>query len=197
MSSIFQSISNALRKTKYYKQSVDEALQGSKKLAKTTPDKHLENPIMVIQKGINMRLSRHFSSKEFDCKCSYPDCKYTLIDRRVVLSLEELRREVNRPIRINSAYRCEKHNADIGGHKNSKHKLGLAVDIPTVGSEGMKKAINEGLKKRFPFILIYPSKRNFTHADFREAPAPEIPEAWSHDAYANKPPKEYMKSQRR
>ena len=43
--------------------------------------------------------------------------------------LVNLRRELDFPFPINSAYRCKQHNANIGGHKKSYHLLGRAVDI--------------------------------------------------------------------
>lgn len=43
--------------------------------------------------------------------------------------LQRLRDKFNKPININSGYRCELHNSVIGGSKNSQHKLGLAADI--------------------------------------------------------------------
>lgn len=38
------------------------------------------------------------------------------------------------PFVINSAYRCEKHNAKVGGVPWSAHTRGLAVDIRASGS---------------------------------------------------------------
>src|SRR5690606_25195101 len=45
-------------------------------------------------------------------------------------SLEELIRAIgNRPIIINSGYRCPTHNRNVGGAKNSQHMYGKAADI--------------------------------------------------------------------
>jgi uncharacterized protein YcbK (DUF882 family) len=38
------------------------------------------------------------------------------------------------PFVINSAYRCEKHNAKVGGVPGSAHTNGLAVDLAAHGS---------------------------------------------------------------
>jgi uncharacterized protein YcbK (DUF882 family) len=43
--------------------------------------------------------------------------------------LQRLRDKFNKPININSGYRCELHNSVIGGSKNSQHLKGLAADI--------------------------------------------------------------------
>ena len=43
--------------------------------------------------------------------------------------LETVRNQFNRPVKINSACRCESHNKSVGGSQGSKHKLGIAADI--------------------------------------------------------------------
>lgn len=43
--------------------------------------------------------------------------------------LQALRGAVDRPLRINSAYRSPLHNARVGGAPKSRHKIGDAFDI--------------------------------------------------------------------
>ena len=43
--------------------------------------------------------------------------------------LNEIREKYGKPIYINSGYRCDELNALVGGVKDSKHRLGLAVDL--------------------------------------------------------------------
>ena len=45
--------------------------------------------------------------------------------------LEKMRTKCGEPLIINSGYRCETHNANIGGAKNSYHTLGDAADVAT------------------------------------------------------------------
>lgn len=53
-------------------------------------------------------------------------------------SLEELRRIIgNRPIIVNSMFRCRIHNADVGGSPNSQHLFGMAADIVIPASMGV------------------------------------------------------------
>lgn len=80
-------------------------------------------------KGQKVRLSPHFSSTEFDCSCNYSTCAKTLISDSLIHMLEQLRTAVGTPIHINSGYRCERHNAKIGGEPHSQHVLGKAADI--------------------------------------------------------------------
>ena len=46
-----------------------------------------------------------------------------------VLILEPLRIALNRPVTINSGYRCKKVNEGVGGVASSHHLLGLAADM--------------------------------------------------------------------
>lgn len=43
--------------------------------------------------------------------------------------LNEIREKYGKPIYINSGYRCDELNSLVGGVKDSKHRLGLAVDL--------------------------------------------------------------------
>ena len=77
----------------------------------------------VLDKAKNVK---HFKVKEFACK----HCGEIKIDINLLVKLEELRRAIgNRPIIINSGYRCPTHNKNVGGAKNSQHLYGKAADI--------------------------------------------------------------------
>lgn len=113
-----------------------------------------------MRKDINdFQISEHFNLKEFACKC----CNQVKIAKEVVDKLEVLRKKINKPIIINSGYRCEKYNAKVGGVKNSYHTQGLAVDIYVEGIslEELAKMCEEA---GFNGIGIYLSK-NFVHCD--------------------------------
>lgn len=86
--------------------------------------------IYAYEKSKKKSLSKHFNSMEFHCSCSSPLCNYTLVSPVLVEHLEQLRVACgNRPIKINSGYRCQSHNEDVGGVPKSKHTLGWAADI--------------------------------------------------------------------
>ena len=70
---------------------------------------------------------RHFVPKEFQCKC----CGRGHVDASLVLMLDVLRTYFGQPIRINSGFRCEPHNQEVGGAPGSRHLIGLAADIST------------------------------------------------------------------
>lgn len=73
-----------------------------------------------------------FQLKEFRCPC----CKKGLVAVQLVYFLDELRRVWDGPIRVNSAWRCPRHNKDVGGAQSSRHLIGCAADIsPVYGME--------------------------------------------------------------
>lgn len=117
---------------------------------------------MAYTKGVKVKLSNNFNSTEFDCHGS-GCCSTTEIDPKLVEYLQKIRDHFNAPVTINSAYRCEKHNAKIGGASKSKHKYGQAADIVVKGvapAEVAKYAESIGIKG----IGLYSS---FVHIDTR------------------------------
>jgi uncharacterized protein YcbK (DUF882 family) len=77
-----------------------------------------------------MKLTKNFYKSEFNCKCGceMPDNILENV-KELAYHLQRLRDKLNKPIKINSGYRCELHNSLIGGSKNSQHLKGLASDI--------------------------------------------------------------------
>jgi uncharacterized protein YcbK (DUF882 family) len=81
-----------------------------------------------------MKLTKNFSKSEFECKCGCDMPQDVLENIKIVAEqLQIVRDKLNKAIKINSAYRCQKHNEIIGGAKNSQHKLGKASDIVVNG----------------------------------------------------------------
>jgi uncharacterized protein YcbK (DUF882 family) len=77
-------------------------------------------------KSIDMRL--------WPCRCCG---KHTINATFLVLlnRLDAALKEIGWKLRANSGYRCEQHNKNIGGVKNSRHKTGQAVDLSVVSPE--------------------------------------------------------------
>ena len=81
----------------------------------------------------DIRLSQHFMLSEFLNLGKHPD---NLPTPQVLFNLkygcqyllEPARREVG-PIIVNSGYRNEAYNREVGGVRNSQHLLGQAADI--------------------------------------------------------------------
>lgn len=83
--------------------------------------------MITFKRNENKQLSKHFSSKEFECKCG--KCEIQYLEDGVLEKLEIVREKYGKPIIITSGYRCPSHNKAIGGAVNSSHVNGLAVDI--------------------------------------------------------------------
>lgn len=105
--------------------------------------------IILLNKDSRKKLSAHFSSEEFECPC----CGYALIDTELVIVLEKIRTYLGIPVKINSGYRCPKHNAAVGGAPMSRHLIGCAADITWAGAilctkedSSFRKAIVDPLK---------------------------------------------------
>ena len=88
-----------------------------------------------------MQLSEHFSLNELThsdlavrkgiSNDPTPDVISNLT--RLAELLEQVRKYLNKPISINSGYRCPELNQAVGGQKASQHLLGCAADIRVSG----------------------------------------------------------------
>ena len=132
---------------------------------------------------------KYFSEKEFWCRCSQcqkgdaemgippggmiggvPENVKALVEN----VLDPLREKYGKPIRVNSGYRCPKHNLAVGGASRSQHLLGEAADIAPVSSfrvqdPGYKDELArlvEIIKEngKFDQLIIYPS---FVHVSWK------------------------------
>ena len=88
--------------------------------------------ILTYKKGKAVQLSKNFKTTEFDCHGN-GCCNNTKVDEKLVGYLQKIRDHFGKPVRINSAFRCETHNANVGGASKSNHKLGKAADIVISG----------------------------------------------------------------
>lgn len=85
-------------------------------------------------KGRSKTITSNFRTTEFDCK-GKGCCSKTIIEDDFVRLLQNFRNYLNYrigpgiTINVNSGYRCEVHNKEIGGSSTSKHCLGKAADI--------------------------------------------------------------------
>lgn len=108
-------------------------------------------------------LTAHFSRAEFSCRCG---CGYDTIDISLVLDLERLRAKVG-PIKINSGCRCEKHNAAIGGAKNSSHTMGKAVDVAVANSHERYRYLQAIYSEPIPLFSRIEICKGWLHFDVR------------------------------
>ena len=109
--------------------------------------------------------TKNFKASEFACK----HCGENKIDQRVIDMAQTLRDYLGVPVRVNSGYRCEKHNANVGGVKGSYHTKGLAADLSCEkGGKALylaaKKLYDEGKLSQLEYCIWY-QKKNFIHID--------------------------------
>ena len=90
-------------------------------------------------KGKSIKLTRNFKSTEFDCK-GKGCCTKTPLDIELLGYVQVIRNHFNKPVTINSGYRCQKHNKNVGGAKNSRHTQGMAADVVVKGVKPVKVA---------------------------------------------------------
>lgn len=121
-----------------------------------------KNTIAKFPKGADIQLTKNFSLREYQCKCDSQSCDYTLVDLDLIVKLQELRDTMKIPLRVTSGYRCETHNAIIGGSPTSQHKLGTAADI--VPLKGTLQQVYDAASAIFDGIGTY---NNFIHLDVR------------------------------
>lgn len=97
----------------------------------------MRNPAKVVEilaqkLPPEMKLSEHFRVRELACSC----CGRVYVTPVLMELLERLRDNLGCPLILDpphgrgSGYRCISHNIAIGGASQSRHCLGLAVDIP-------------------------------------------------------------------
>lgn len=110
-----------------------------------------------------------FSMNEFECHCGcrMPDGARANIVALVEQVLDPVREKLGKPIRVNSGYRCPRHNEEVLGVRNSQHIKGEAADIAMVHGSRFKvhdlaHAIVENGK--FDQLIIYPT---FVHVSWK------------------------------
>lgn len=73
-------------------------------------------------------MSKYFTDEELRCKCC-GELPPGGIDPHLLDVLDDIREEVGQPLELSCAYRCPKHNEEVGGVSNSQHVEGTAADI--------------------------------------------------------------------
>ena len=106
-------------------------------------------------------ITPNFSRAEMACRCG---CGIYEMDDEFMRMLQELRNEMNGPLRVTSARRCDRHNDAVSTAKNQKngvHTLGQASDI-LISERGrcfcLKKLVRlDSVGSVFRNVLITPN----------------------------------------
>lgn len=115
----------------------------------------------VYDKNLAYKIAEGLTLREFRCKCSYVDCTFTLVNLRAVRSFERLRELFKKPLFVNSAFRCQRHNKDVGGVDHSYHKWGSAMDLRPQNPKDLEELYRLA-KTVFDFVKLYKDK-GFVH----------------------------------
>jgi len=111
----------------------------------------------------------YFKDSEFLCHCG---CGGGIekMDKDFLNKLEDTRDYAGIPFFLVSAYRCPKHNKDVGSTSDN-HPLGRAVDVRCRTSQARYRIISGALKAGFTRIGIH---KTFIHMDNNSNQAPEV-----------------------
>jgi uncharacterized protein YcbK (DUF882 family) len=112
------------------------------------------------------KLSKHFDSDEFRCKCC-GGLPAGGISKDLIELLEQIREAFGKSITITSGYRCEYHNKKVGGAKRSQHIEGIAADFKVTGvpAHTVHAYIVENLDSKVGGLGKY---KDWTHIDTRK-----------------------------
>ena len=111
-------------------------------------------------------LNKYFKRSEFACRCG---CGTSTVDAELLQVITDVREHFGSPVVINSGHRCAKHNANVGGAKNSVHLTGKAADIRVKGVDPSQVAFY--LEQKYPGGYGIGRYNSFTHIDVREGKA--------------------------
>lgn len=115
---------------------------------------------------------KYFKMKEFECHdgCEMPASARENIEALVEAVLDPARERLGKAIRVNSGYRCSKHNLKVGGAVGSQHMKGEAADV-VPGDSGQEtgdslERLVRIIKEQgvFDQMIVYPT---FVHVSYK------------------------------
>ena len=107
----------------------------------------------------------YFKKSEFACKCGGKYCKgYPAeMNEKIVKMADKVRKHFGAAVTVSSGLRCAKHNTNIGGVINSRHKLGKAIDFCVEGKKSSE--VLAYVKKQSDIRYTYAITDRFVHMD--------------------------------
>lgn len=130
---------------------------------------------------INQSPWEYFSLNELKCKCNKCGSTGFEMQPEFMEKLIALRKQLNFPFTIVSAYRCPRHNINVSSTGDSgPHTTGRAIDISIHGEKALL-LIKTALEHGFTGIGINQKGiGRFTHLDTLAAPDFIRPTVWSY-----------------
>ena len=108
---------------------------------------------------------KYFTPEEFACRCGGKYCNgYPVeIQKKLVQTADRVRAHFGAPATVSSGIRCEKHNANVGGVSNSRHKYGKAMDFCIRGKDAKK--VLAYVQQQPEIRYAYAIDSNYVHMD--------------------------------
>lgn len=99
----------------------------------------------------------YFQPEEFRCPC----CNKGIAASALVYFCDQVRRAWGGAVNVNSAWRCPKHNIEVGGASTSRHLIGCAADLSPIFMREMlsefKGLVHRMTQDRINWeIIMYP-----------------------------------------
>lgn len=109
---------------------------------------------------------KHFKFEEFRCRCcgGLPPLARSNIEALVDNVLDPAREQLGRSIIVNSGYRCQMHNVEVGGVPASQHLRGEAADIRCDNNKELERILTR--LGRYDQLIIY---QTFIHVSWKRA----------------------------
>ena len=108
---------------------------------------------------------KHFSRKEFKCRCGNVYCNGYPAEpqEKLVRVADNVREHFGAPATVSSGLRCKQHNANVGGVSNSRHLTGKAMDFCIKGKTSAQ--VLEYVQKQSDIRYAYAIDSQFVHMD--------------------------------
>lgn len=88
---------------------------------------------------------------------------------RTAALLEQVRALLNKPIKVNSAFRSKAVNDAVGSKDTSQHRIGCAADIKVSGMSP-KEVVQACIDANIPFDQIIEEFNSWTHISVPDSP---------------------------
>lgn len=111
-----------------------------------------------------MMMSKYFDESETECHCG---CGFNEVNSILLMKLDELRERVGKPIQLSNVCRCENHNAEVGGVRDSQHVQGNAADVIVPDGYTVDSLAELAAEVGFDGIGRY-YEDDFVHVDVRD-----------------------------
>jgi len=89
---------------------------------------------------------------------------------RTAALLEQVRKVINKPIKVTSGFRSKAVNDAVGSKDTSQHRIGCAADIKVTGMSP-REVVQACIAAKLPFDQIIEEFNSWTHISIPDVPA--------------------------